>query len=106
MFLAFYFIVDLTGVPYLLLKWNMICSNTRAFDSFVTKTNQYYILMFLLLPLYLHKAERKKYEKETEKYYSSLEKLLNMSAKKKDTQLQEVFICEELNVHNCCLLWQ
>uniref|UniRef100_A0AAQ6IDA8 Rho GTPase activating protein 10 n=1 Tax=Anabas testudineus TaxID=64144 RepID=A0AAQ6IDA8_ANATE len=34
-------------------------------------------------------AERKKYEKETEKYYSSLEKLLNMSAKKKDTQLQE-----------------
>ncbi|TNN89548.1 Rho GTPase-activating protein 10 [Liparis tanakae] len=35
------------------------------------------------------RAERKKYEKETEKYYSSLEKLLNMSAKKKDTQLQE-----------------
>uniref|UniRef100_A0A8C2Z071 Rho GTPase activating protein 10 n=1 Tax=Cyclopterus lumpus TaxID=8103 RepID=A0A8C2Z071_CYCLU len=32
---------------------------------------------------------KKKYEKETEKYYSSLEKLLNMSAKKKDTQLQE-----------------
>lgn len=38
------------------------------------------------------KAERKKYEKETEKYYSSLEKLLNMSAKKKEPQLQEVFI--------------
>lgn len=36
------------------------------------------------------KAERKKYEKETEKYYSSLEKLLNMSAKKKEPQLQEV----------------
>ncbi|XP_029005711.1 rho GTPase-activating protein 10 isoform X2 [Betta splendens] len=35
------------------------------------------------------RAEKKKYEKETEKYYSSLEKLLNMSAKKKDTQLQE-----------------
>uniref|UniRef100_A0A8C7PR05 Rho GTPase activating protein 10 n=1 Tax=Oncorhynchus mykiss TaxID=8022 RepID=A0A8C7PR05_ONCMY len=34
-------------------------------------------------------AERKKYEKETEKYYSSLEKLLNMSAKKKEPQLQE-----------------
>lgn len=45
-----------------------------------------------LLPLHLLKAERKKYEKETEKYYSSLEKLLNMSAKKKDAQLQEVFI--------------
>jgi hypothetical protein len=36
------------------------------------------------------KAERKRYEKETEKYYSSLEKLLNMSAKKKELQLQEV----------------
>ncbi|KAM6972805.1 rho GTPase-activating protein 10 isoform 2-T2 [Aplochiton taeniatus] len=35
------------------------------------------------------KAERKKYEKETEKYYSSLEKLLNLSAKKKEPQLQE-----------------
>ncbi|XP_034713545.1 rho GTPase-activating protein 10 isoform X3 [Etheostoma cragini] len=34
-------------------------------------------------------AERKKFEKETEKYYSSLEKLLNMSAKKKEPQLQE-----------------
>ncbi|XP_058497082.1 rho GTPase-activating protein 10 [Solea solea] len=35
------------------------------------------------------RVERKKYEKETEKYYSSLEKLLNMSAKKKEPQLQE-----------------
>uniref|UniRef100_A0A673MN47 Rho GTPase activating protein 10 n=1 Tax=Sinocyclocheilus rhinocerous TaxID=307959 RepID=A0A673MN47_9TELE len=35
------------------------------------------------------KAERKRYEKETEKYYSSLEKLLNISAKKKEPQLQE-----------------
>uniref|UniRef100_A0A672G0K2 Rho GTPase-activating protein 10 n=1 Tax=Salarias fasciatus TaxID=181472 RepID=A0A672G0K2_SALFA len=35
------------------------------------------------------RAERKKFEKETEKYYSSLEKLLNMSAKKKEPQLQE-----------------
>ncbi|XP_051939610.1 rho GTPase-activating protein 10 isoform X2 [Hippocampus zosterae] len=38
---------------------------------------------------HLGTAERKKYEKETEKYYSSLEKLLNMSAKKKEPQLQE-----------------
>ena len=45
-----------------------------------------------LIRLNLLKAERKKYEKETEKYYSSLEKLLNMSAKKKEPQLQEVFI--------------
>jgi len=38
----------------------------------------------------IFQAERKRYEKETEKYYSSLEKLLNMSAKKKEPQLQEV----------------
>ncbi|NP_001038715.1 rho GTPase-activating protein 10 [Danio rerio] len=42
------------------------------------------------------KAERKKYEKETEKYYSSLEKLLNMSAKKKEPQLQEADVSVEL----------
>ncbi|TRY64518.1 hypothetical protein DNTS_008362 [Danionella cerebrum] len=41
------------------------------------------------------KAERKKYEKETEKYYSSLEKLLNMSAKKKEPQLQEADVSVE-----------
>uniref|UniRef100_A0AAY5EH48 Rho GTPase activating protein 10 n=1 Tax=Electrophorus electricus TaxID=8005 RepID=A0AAY5EH48_ELEEL len=35
------------------------------------------------------KAERKKFEKETEKYYTTLEKLLNMSSKKKEPQLQE-----------------
>ncbi|MED6264278.1 hypothetical protein CHARACLAT_013117 [Characodon lateralis] len=47
---------------------------------------------FFVFCLFLAKTERKKYEKETEKYYSSLEKLLNMSAKKKEPQLQEVFI--------------
>uniref|UniRef100_A0A672Z1M0 Rho GTPase activating protein 10 n=1 Tax=Sphaeramia orbicularis TaxID=375764 RepID=A0A672Z1M0_9TELE len=41
-------------------------------------------------------AEKKKYEKETEKYYSSLEKLLNMSAKKKDAQLQEADVQVEM----------
>ncbi|KAB5581371.1 hypothetical protein PHYPO_G00174860 [Pangasianodon hypophthalmus] len=41
------------------------------------------------------KAERKKYEKETEKYYTSLEKLLNMSAKKKEPQLQEADVAVE-----------
>ncbi|XP_062372463.1 rho GTPase-activating protein 10 isoform X1 [Sardina pilchardus] len=43
------------------------------------------------------KAERKKYEKETEKYYSSLEKLLNMSAKKKEPHLQEADVQVETN---------
>lgn len=33
---------------------------------------------------------RKKFEKESEKYYSQLDKHLNLSAKKKETQLQEV----------------
>lgn len=42
-------------------------------------------------PFDLLKTEKKHYEKETEKYYSSLEKLLNLSAKKKEPQLQEVF---------------
>lgn len=42
--------------------------------------------------LFIPKTEKKHYEKETEKYYSSLEKLLNLSAKKKEPQLQEVFI--------------
>ncbi|KAF5902160.1 rho GTPase-activating protein 10 isoform X1, partial [Clarias magur] len=41
------------------------------------------------------KAERKKYEKETEKYYTGLEKLLNMSAKKKEPQLQEADVAVE-----------
>lgn len=46
------------------------------------------------------KAEKKRYEKETEKYYSSLEKLLNMSAKKKEPQLQEAdFQVETMRQH-------
>uniref|UniRef100_A0AAZ3RCZ0 Oligophrenin 1 n=1 Tax=Oncorhynchus tshawytscha TaxID=74940 RepID=A0AAZ3RCZ0_ONCTS len=35
------------------------------------------------------KERRKKFEKESEKYYSQLDKHLNLSAKKKETQLQE-----------------
>lgn len=34
--------------------------------------------------------KRKKFEKESEKYYSQLDKHLNLSAKKKESQLQEV----------------
>ncbi|XP_006629606.1 rho GTPase-activating protein 10 isoform X1 [Lepisosteus oculatus] len=46
------------------------------------------------------KEERKKYEKDTEKYYSSLEKLLTLSAKKKDQQLQEADIqVEQMRLH-------
>uniref|UniRef100_A0A4W3HUW0 Rho GTPase activating protein 10 n=1 Tax=Callorhinchus milii TaxID=7868 RepID=A0A4W3HUW0_CALMI len=35
------------------------------------------------------KEEKKKYEKETDKYYSGLEKYVGLSAKKKDAQLSE-----------------
>ncbi|KAF7664191.1 hypothetical protein LDENG_00185360 [Lucifuga dentata] len=35
------------------------------------------------------KEKKKKFEKESEKYYSQLDKHLNLSAKKKETQLQE-----------------
>lgn len=34
--------------------------------------------------------KRKKFEKDSEKYYSQVDKHLNLSAKKKETQLQEV----------------
>ncbi|XP_053187340.1 oligophrenin-1-like [Scomber japonicus] len=37
----------------------------------------------------LTKEKKKKFEKESEKYYSQLDKHLNLSAKKKETQLQE-----------------
>ncbi|XP_077596353.1 oligophrenin-1 [Stigmatopora nigra] len=45
----------------------------------------------------LTKEKRKKFEKEGEKYYSQLDKHLNLSAKKKETQLQEAdeVLCKE-----------
>lgn len=59
--------------------------------------------MFIFFFLFdLLKAEKKHYEKETEKYYSSLEKLLNLSAKKKEPQLQEVFSFADLSRSSTC----
>ncbi|XP_043919391.1 rho GTPase-activating protein 10 [Protopterus annectens] len=46
------------------------------------------------------KEEKKKYDKETEKYYSSLEKHLNLSAKKKETFLQEADVLIEQIRHH------
>ncbi|XP_077403746.1 oligophrenin-1 [Vanacampus margaritifer] len=45
----------------------------------------------------LTKEKRKKFEKEGEKYYSQLDKHLNLSAKKKESQLQEAddILCKE-----------
>lgn len=42
--------------------------------------------------IYLHvlQEKRKKFEKDSEKYYSQVDKHVNLSAKKKETQLQEV----------------
>ncbi|XP_041838834.1 rho GTPase-activating protein 10 isoform X2 [Melanotaenia boesemani] len=62
---------------------------------FISKINGFFLsptIIQLFFSFYSFKAERKRYEKETEKYYSSLEKLLNMSAKKKEPQLQEADI--------------
>nr|XP_057934702.1 oligophrenin-1-like isoform X2 [Doryrhamphus excisus] len=45
----------------------------------------------------LTKEKRKKFEKESEKYYSQLDKHLSLSAKKKESQLQEAdeVLCKE-----------
>ncbi|XP_019719861.1 oligophrenin-1 isoform X1 [Hippocampus comes] len=45
----------------------------------------------------LTKEKRKKFEKEGERYYSQLDKHLNLSAKKKESQLQEAdeILCKE-----------
>uniref|UniRef100_A0A3B3T6L2 Rho GTPase-activating protein 10 n=1 Tax=Paramormyrops kingsleyae TaxID=1676925 RepID=A0A3B3T6L2_9TELE len=46
------------------------------------------------------KEERKRYEKETEKYYSSLEKPLTLSARKKEQHLQEADLqVEQMKQH-------
>lgn len=47
-------------------------------------------LLFFLLPFSCPQEAKKKYDKETEKYCSILEKHLNLSSKKKESQLQEV----------------
>uniref|UniRef100_A0A673I3R1 Rho GTPase-activating protein 10-like n=1 Tax=Sinocyclocheilus rhinocerous TaxID=307959 RepID=A0A673I3R1_9TELE len=72
-----------------------IDESLQEFSSFLRNLEDQRDLMvsttippFHMFSCYLQ-AERKRYEKETEKYYSSLEKLLNMSAKKKEPQLQE-----------------
>lgn len=53
------------------------------------------ILFFFFLSLFLFffffcQEAKKKYDKETEKYCGILEKHLNLSSKKKESQLQEV----------------
>lgn len=44
----------------------------------------------LTLPHFVLQEKRKKFEKDSEKYYSQVDKHLNLSAKKKESQLQEV----------------
>ncbi|KAG7458783.1 hypothetical protein MATL_G00224280 [Megalops atlanticus] len=80
-----------------------IDDSLQEFSSFLKNLEEYRELMMrnitetLMKPLEKFrkeqlgsaKEERKRYEKETEKYYSSLEKLLTLSAKKKEQQLQE-----------------
>lgn len=47
-------------------------------------------LQVLIFPLSFCQEAKKKYDKETEKYCGILEKHLNLSSKKKESQLQEV----------------
>lgn len=51
---------------------------------------QSYFLSFIGLLMF--QDRRKKFEKESEKYYSQLDKHMNLSSKKKETQLQEVHL--------------
>lgn len=44
----------------------------------------------LTVPHFVLQEKRKKFEKDSEKYYSQVDKHLNLSAKKKESQLQEV----------------
>lgn len=43
-----------------------------------------------LFTLFFRQEKKKKFEKDSEKYYSQVDKHVNLSAKKKETQLQEV----------------
>uniref|UniRef100_A0A9J8D141 Rho GTPase-activating protein 10 n=2 Tax=Cyprinus carpio TaxID=7962 RepID=A0A9J8D141_CYPCA len=76
-----------------------IDESLQEFSSFLRNLEDQrdlmYVPPFYMFSCYLQ-AERKRYEKETEKYYSSLEKLLNMSAKKKEPQLQEADMAVEV----------
>uniref|UniRef100_A0A8C2X1W9 Rho GTPase-activating protein 10 n=1 Tax=Cyclopterus lumpus TaxID=8103 RepID=A0A8C2X1W9_CYCLU len=72
-----------------LQEFSSFLKNLEEQRELMVRTTSQNLLECLSVCLWCTKSKRKKYEKETEKYYSSLEKLLNMSAKKKDTQLQE-----------------
>uniref|UniRef100_A0A8C5DHQ1 Rho GTPase activating protein 10 n=1 Tax=Gouania willdenowi TaxID=441366 RepID=A0A8C5DHQ1_GOUWI len=73
---------------------------SASFVNFISPVVFHPSMTFWLFVGIVYKAEKKKYEKETEKYYSSLEKLLNMSAKKKEPHLQEAdFQVETMRLH-------
>uniref|UniRef100_A0A8C5DI71 Rho GTPase activating protein 10 n=1 Tax=Gouania willdenowi TaxID=441366 RepID=A0A8C5DI71_GOUWI len=73
---------------------------SASFVNFISPVEKYPLEKFRKEQLGTVRAEKKKYEKETEKYYSSLEKLLNMSAKKKEPHLQEAdFQVETMRLH-------
>lgn len=67
-----------------------------AVQSFI-KACMYYFLFFFLFSFFCSGQEaKKKYDKETEKYCGVLEKHLNLSSKKKESQLQEVRVAHGL----------
>lgn len=58
-------------------------------DHFHSSFRSYFLGFICLL---VFQERRKKFEKESEKYYSQLDKHMNLSSKKKETQLQEVYL--------------
>lgn len=50
------------------------------------------VLSYLFACVHVFQERRKKFEKESEKYYSQLDKHMNLSSKKKEIQLHEVYL--------------
>lgn len=68
-----------TGFFFFFLQDVYLCNYSKGNSSFVIN-----VIIFFL------KEGKKKFDKETEKYYTLLEKHLNLSSKKKESFLQEV----------------
>lgn len=73
------------GEPYYIKKWiqRSVLADVKISDCL------YLLLMFSPHPC-VHQEGKKQFDKETERYYSVLEKHLSLSPKKKESQLLEV----------------
>lgn len=75
---------------------NIFCCLFLCFSllgmGLVNWTNATPVFGLIFLLVFVFQERRKKFEKESEKYYSQLDKHVNLSSKKKETQLQEVHV--------------